>query len=97
MKIIHEGIIEYEDAILNPHDRTELFPLDTIQGVSTESKKEQIGSIQRQLSEFLVEALRLSGGSPMQPVSDSDIESALGYNHSQVERIHFFCQDTGLI
>ena len=33
----------------------------------------------------------------MQPVSDSDIESALGYNHSLIERIHFFCQDERLI
>ena len=33
----------------------------------------------------------------MQPVSDSDIESALGYNHSLAERIHFFCQNAGLI
>jgi hypothetical protein len=97
VKITHEGIIEYEDAILNPHDHTELFPLDTIQSVSTESKKEQVRTIQRQRSEFLDEALRLSGGNLMQPVSDSDIESALGYNHSLVERIHFFCQDAGLI
>jgi hypothetical protein len=84
-------------AILNPHDHTELFPLDTIQSMATESKKEQIRTIQRQRSEFLDEALRLSCGNSMQPVSDSDIESALGYNHGLVERIHFFCQDAGLI
>ena len=59
VKITLKGIIEYEDAILNPHDHTELFPLDTIQSMSTESKKEQIRTIQRQRSEFLDEALRL--------------------------------------
>ena len=59
VKITHKGIIEYEDAILNPHDHTELFPLDTIHSMSTESKKEQIRTIQRQRSEFLDEALAI--------------------------------------
>ena len=82
----------------NPHEHTELFPIrHNSKCVFGIRKKEQIRTIQRQRSEFLDEALRLSGGNPMQPVSDSDIESALGYNHSLIERIHFFCQDARLI
>ena len=70
------------------------FPLDTIRSVSSESKKEQI-TIQRQRSEF-DEALRVSGGNPMQPVSDSNIEMRW-VTIIPTTTIHFFCQDARLI
>jgi hypothetical protein len=91
------GIKEYERAILGFPNYPTHFPLDAVKSVFTESKKNEIKTINDQRKVFLHEAYRLSKGSIKHPVNLSDINERLRYDRDTLNKIYFYCQDEGLI
>ncbi len=94
--ITHQGIIEYERAILNPSDSPN-FSFNTIQSVYDKTKENQVRNIQNQRDRFLDRAHELSGGSSMTHLSATEIAKELHYEDETRDRIYFFLQDEGRI
>ncbi len=94
--ITHQGIIEYERAMLNPSD-SQYFSSNTIQSEYSEAKENQTRKIQNQRDKFLSRAHKLSNESLRASLSASDIAKELHYDDETKDRIYFFLQDEGRI
>jgi hypothetical protein len=92
--LTHEGIREYENALLYP-DKSSYFPSDAISEVTTEPKKNEIKNIQSQRREFLAKAYELSKGSSIESLNAFEIMRSLSYDNETIERIYFYLVDEG--
>ncbi len=95
--ITNEGMNQYESTILGYPESSTHFPLDVIEEVTTESKKNEIKNIQNQRIAFLSEAYKLSKGNPKQHLNAFKIMSSSNYDKETIERIYFYLVDEGLI
>jgi hypothetical protein len=95
--ITHEGIREYESALLSYPDNSTRFPSDATAEVTTESKKNGIKTIRSQRVAFLAKAYELSKGSSTQHLNAFEIMRSLGYDKETIERIYFYLLDEGHI
>jgi predicted transcriptional regulator len=95
--ITNEGMKEYEGTILRYPESSTHFPLDVIQEVFKESRKNEIKTIQSQRDAFLTEVYKLSKGSPKRHLNAFKIMSSSNYDKETIERIYFYLVDEGLI
>ncbi len=99
VSITHQGIKEYESAILKPSERTAIFPphvSETLSEDCRKSRKKEIETIQSQRSAFYNKAKELPKG-PKQQINTSKIMESLGYDKETYERIYFYYVDDGVI
>jgi hypothetical protein len=97
--ITHEGINEFESAILKPRERTTNFPAHISEILSQESResiKKEIETIQSQRRLFYNKAKESPKGR-MQEVNASKIMEGQGYDIETIERIYFYLVDEGVI
>lgn len=94
--ITHQGIIEYETAILSPSN-SRYFSFSTIQSAYSEIKENQVRNIQKQRDRFLSRARELFDESSMARLSAPEIAKELDYDDETRDRIYFFLQDEGRI
>ncbi len=97
VSITHQGITEYERAILNPSSNSSYFSFNAIQSAYTKTKENQVRNIQNQRDRFLSKARELSSGRSVARLSASEIANELRYDNETRDRIYSFLQDEGRI
>lgn len=89
-RITLRGIDVYEDAILNPANHGDIFPVETIEEVSTDQRREEIENILRQRDAILNSAVELQRNNPRQPISVFEIGRDLNIDDRTCQRIFFY-------
>jgi hypothetical protein len=95
--ITHNGINEFENAVLGPRENMVHFSENTIENLITKEQRNHVGTNRDQRNRFLERARELSRANRGQRLNSGEIGNSLGFDQETVNRIHFFLQDEGLI